>query len=379
MSERPRLFSVPPSVPFLETLVDTLVDGTLVPGFRPQDDPHLLPSATIYLPTRRSARMLPAIFQKKFGAKPVLLPRIRPVGDADEDVLSLGASADLAPLPPAIPLTERHLTMTRLVMAWKGALRREVLNLRLDEPLGVPASTADAAWLAAELLALMDEIETEEADWSELGTLVPEDFARYWQITLDFLKIVQQAWPAHLAERGQMDPKARRSALIRREAKRLAGEASAAPVIVAGVTGSVPATAELLKVVAGLERGAIVLPGLDHHLDGRSWSLLKQDAPSSGSGQLAWAQRPSTLPSHPQFSFKQLLDRLGATRSDVVPLKDRISPEQGLREELVSEALRPADTSDRWTAYLEETDAADRAVALGGVSILSARNEADEA
>ncbi|MEM8702069.1 MAG: double-strand break repair protein AddB [Pseudomonadota bacterium] len=379
MSERPRLFSVPPSVPFLETLVDTLVDGTLVPGFRPQDDPHLLPSATIYLPTRRSARMLPAIFQKKFGAKPVLLPRIRPVGDADEDVLSLGASADLAPLPPAIPLTERHLTMTRLVMAWKGALRREVLNLRLDEPLGVPASTADAAWLAADLLALMDEIETEEADWSELGTLVPEDFARYWQITLDFLKIVQQAWPAHLAERGQMDPKARRSALIRREAKRLAGEASAAPVIVAGVTGSVPATAELLKVVAGLERGAIVLPGLDPHLDDRSWSLLKQDAPSSGSGQLAWAQGPSTLPSHPQFSFKQLLDRLGATRSDVVPLKDRISPEQGLREELVSEALRPADTSDRWTAYLEETDAADRAAALGGVSILSARNEADEA
>nr|WP_319385424.1 double-strand break repair protein AddB [uncultured Roseibium sp.] len=379
MSERPRFFSVPPSVPFLETLVDTLVDGTLVPGFRPLDDPHLLATATIYLPTRRSARLLPAIFQKKFGARPVLLPKIRPVGDADEDLLSLDASADLAPLPPAIQLTERHLTMTRLVMAWKGALRREVLNLRLDEPLGVPASTADAAWLAADLLALMDEIETEEADWSELGSLVPEDFARYWQITLDFLKIVQEAWPAHLAERGQMDPKARRSALIRREAKRLAGEASDAPVIVAGVTGSVPATAELLKVVAGLDRGAIVLPGLDPHLDDRSWSLLRTEGASSRSGGFAGGPRPSTLPSHPQFSFRQLLDRLGATRSDVVPLGDRMSSEQSLRETLVSEALRPADTSDQWTAYLADTGVADRTAALGGVSLLVARNEADEA
>lgn len=377
MAERPRLFSIPPSVPFLETLVEKLVDGALVPGFRPLDNPHRLPSVTLYLPTRRSARLLPQVFQKKFEGKPVLLPAIRPVGDADEDAQSLATDIDLEPLPPAMPLLERHLAMTRLVKAWKGTLRREALSLRLDEPLGVPASTADAAWLAADLLSLMDEIETEEADWSELSALVPEDFARYWQVTLDFLKIVQEAWPAHLSERGQMDPKARRSALIRREAQHLAKSAPQGPVIVAGVTGSVPATAELLRVVSGLEQGVIVLPGLDQHLDNRSWTALGHR--TAGAAGPQFGKPAATLPSHPQYSLKQLLDRLGVTRADVVPLAEVPDSSRKRREKLVSEALRPADTSDGWTGFLEETGERERAEALNDVSILVARNEADEA
>ncbi|WP_298985062.1 double-strand break repair protein AddB [uncultured Roseibium sp.] len=378
MGERPRLFTVPSSVPFLKTLVDTLVDGSLLPGFLPVDDPLLLPKVTLYLPTRRAARLLPELFQQKFGGKPVLLPVIRPVGDADEDVQGLSGDADLEPLPPAMPLLERHLAMTRLVKAWKGMLRREALSLRSDEPLGLPASTADAAWLAADLLTLMDEVETEEADWSGLGGLVPEDHARYWQITLDFLQIVQTAWPAHLAELGRMDPKARRSALIRREAERLRSTVQKGPVIVAGVTGSVPATAELLKVVAGLDQGVIVLPGLDHHLDERSWAALgERQAPALD--RIGAAKPASILPSHPQYSLKQLLIRLKASRADVIPLRSARTPELQLREELVSEALRPADTSDGWTQYLQQRPEQERAKALRDVAILTARNEADEA
>ncbi|NKX63556.1 double-strand break repair protein AddB [Labrenzia sp. 5N] len=379
MARSARLWSVPPSVPFLKTLVDTLVDGSLIPGFRPLDDPLLLPSVTLYLPTRRAARLLPELFQQRFGGRPVLLPAIRPVGDADEDAQSLTANADLEPLPPAMPLLERHLAMTRLVKAWKGMLRREALSLRSDEPLGLPASTADAAWLAADLLTLMDEVETEEADWTELSGLVPEDHARYWQITLDFLQIVREAWPAHLAELKMMDPKARRSALIRREAERLERTPPRGPVIVAGVTGSVPATAELLKVVSRLETGVVVLPGLDRYLDSRSWAVLGEKTGKASTRKGVMQKDAATLPSHPQYSLKQLLDRLGAGREEVVTLGP--DPDRGLllREELVSEALRPADTSDGWTAYLDARPETDRAEALDGVSIMTARNEADEA
>ncbi|MCV0425902.1 MAG: double-strand break repair protein AddB [Roseibium sp.] len=379
MVERARLYSIPAAVPFLKTLVDTLVDGTLVPGFRPIDDPLLLPTATLYLPTRRAARLLPDLFQEKFGGKPVLLPAIRPVGDADEDAHSLTSDPDLEPLPPAIPLLERHLAMTRLVKAWKGMLRREALSLRSDEPLGLPASTADAAWLAGDLLSLMDEVETEEAEWSDLAGLVPEEHARYWQITLDFLKIVQEAWPAHLAELGRMDPKARRSALIRREAARLATATPRGPVIVAGVTGSVPATAELLKVVSELKRGAIVLPGLDRHLDDRSWSVLGQRETATAVKGHSFGKDVPCLPSHPQYSLKQLLGRLGVDRSKIRDLGIQPSPELAMRENLVSEALRPADTSDAWTTYLEATPEECRKDALENVAVLTARNEADEA
>jgi len=379
MVERSRLWSIPPSLPFLETLVDTLIDGTLVPGFRPLDDPLRLADATLYLPTRRAARLLPDLIQKRFGGRPVLLPMIRPVGDAEEDLQGLTAEKDLEPLPPAMPVMQRHLAMTRLVKAWKGMLRREALSLRSDEPLGLPASTADAAWLAGDLLALMDEVETEEADWSELTGLVPEDYARYWQITLDFLQIVREAWPAHLAECGQMDPKARRSALIRREAMRLKDAALRGPVIVAGVTGSVPATAELLKVVAGLPEGAIVLPGLDRFMDERSWQVLGQREGRSARTATAGAPVAQTLPSHPQYSLKQLLDRLNASRCDVATLGPEPAPGMRLREELISEVLRPAETSDGWTGFLDRRSQGQRADALEGIAIMTARNEADEA
>ncbi|MEP0585138.1 MAG: double-strand break repair protein AddB [Roseibium sp.] len=373
------IYTVPPSVPFLKTLARRLVDGTLCPGFRPLDDPLLLSTATLYLPTRRAARLLPEIFQELFGGRPVLLPTIRPVGDVDEDDQLLRSQIDAEPLPPAMPLLERHLAMTRLVMAWKAALRHEVLHLRLDEPLGVPASAADAAWLAGDLLTLMDEIETEEADWSELKGLVPADHARYWQITLDFLKIVQQAWPAHLAEQGKIDPKERRSLLIRREAERLAAQPPKGPVIVAGTTGSVPATAALLKVVASLERGVIVLPGLDLGMDERSWVALggrdaKPVKPAAGPWDAA-----QSVPGHPQYGLKRLLEDLKIVRSDVRELEAASSDALADRERIVSEALRPADTSDGWMSFLEAFEEPRRAAALEDVGLITAANEAEEA
>ena len=46
---------------------------------------------TIFLPTRRAARALAEIFLKISGESALLLPRIRPLGDVDEDALALSA------------------------------------------------------------------------------------------------------------------------------------------------------------------------------------------------------------------------------------------------------------------------------------------------
>ena len=48
---------------------------------------------------------------------------------------------------------------------------------------------------------------------------MPADLARYWEITLEFLKIATSAWPDYLAEKGLLDPGARRDLLIRAEAR----------------------------------------------------------------------------------------------------------------------------------------------------------------
>ncbi|GGF02404.1 double-strand break repair protein AddB [Stappia taiwanensis] len=373
MSERRRkaVYTIPPATPFLPALVDGLISGDLIADHDLSADPLALAGVTLYLPTRRAARVLPGLFQARLGTRASLLPVIRPLGDVDEDEHLLNAAAPVDGLPPALPDMQRRMAMTRLVHLWEGALRREVLELAADAPLHAPASAADAAWLAGDLIALMDEIETEEVGWAGLADLVPEDHARYWQITLDFLKIAMAQWPAYLAEVGAVDPKARRSALIRREAARLRANPPEGPVIVAGATGSVPATADLLAAVADLPQGCIVLPGFDGSLDQRSWQALIGVGEGHGEGQGA--------PSHPQYGMARLVRHLGLGRGEVRELAAAADPARRLRDRLVGEALRPAETTDAWPRTMAGVPVPDRLAAFAGVDLLTARNEAEEA
>ena len=120
---------------------------------------------------------------------------------------------------PIAPL-ERLLALAPLVHAWKSRLPAHVAAL-FEEDVTIPASAADAIWLARDLAALIDEIETEGADWKKLGELASGNLAGWWQVTLDFLEIVTSHWPEALRERGRSNPAAHRNALIRMEAARL--------------------------------------------------------------------------------------------------------------------------------------------------------------
>src|SRR5690606_24173296 len=135
---------------------------------------------------------------------------------------------------------ERRLVLTSLIRRWTEAMQRAREGA---EPLAAvgAATTAQAAILAKELAQLMDMVETEDVSLDGLAGLVPETFSEHWQKTLEFLEIVTQFWPAHLAESGMLSAAARRNAVIRAEAERLVAAPPDAPVIVAGVTGSIPA------------------------------------------------------------------------------------------------------------------------------------------
>ncbi|MDX5592120.1 double-strand break repair protein AddB [Pseudovibrio sp. SPO723] len=362
-----KLFTIAPPTPFLQTLVENLLTGELVPGFDATSSPLALSKVTIYVPTRRAARSLPTLLREAMGQRSILLPKILPLGDVEEDEQVLRQEPDAEPLPPAMSLMERKLAMTQLVWAWKGHLRRELLGLGEGDTSAFPASSADAAWLAGDLLTLMDEVQTEEANWTDLTGLVPDNHAQYWQITLEFLRIVSEQWPAFLKEAGFMDPKARRSALIRRAAQLLRDQPPKGPVIVAGATGSVPATAELLKAVLSLEHGAIVLPALDQRMDNESWKAL------------GGTDEGMAVPGHPQYSLQKLLATLGRTRDDVVALGTVSSPSLSHRSAIVNEALRPADTTDAWQGFFASELATKRPEAFQNVAVLSAGSEAEEA
>ena len=312
--------TIPAGYPFARTLAANLLDEA-------QGRPEFLARSTILLPTRRACRVLRECFLDISGGKPILLPRLTPIGDVDEGELSLlfmGQGEIMRDIPPPIAPIRRLLLLSRLLKAGEG----------------YSGNGERAIVLAQALAALVDQTLTEGKDFSELAGLVPDGFAAHWQITLKFLSVIIENWPSILAEDGLVDPSRRRVLLL----QSLADYWNAHPdlaghVVAAGSTGSIPATASLLDVVSKLPHGRVILPGLDRELDEESWAVLDE--------------------THPQYQMKKLLMRFELPRADVselLPPKERpdFKAVHKGRRVLVREIMRPAGTTARWATLKNE-------------------------
>ncbi len=347
----PHIYTITPDRPFLATLAQGLL--TLAGG-----DPLRLPRMTVLLPTRRAARALREAFLRLTAegtnpGAPLLLPRLRPIGDFGDDEVALGlgmpgeAGDPSLAVPPAIPELRRRLLLTRLVLRWSGLAEE------------TPLLPGQAAALAAALARLLDAASSEEASFDRLAGLVPDDLAAHWQTVLKFLEILPRAWPPLLAAEGALDPAERRNLLLRRQAAHWRKAPPPGPVIAAGLTGGIPALVDLLSCVARLDRGAVILPGLDRNCAGAAWELVAQE------------------PTHPQHLMARLLHDLETAPADVPdwpPAGPAPASGRERRLRLVAEALRPAALTDGWRDLAPEP-----AEALEGLARYDCVSPQDEA
>lgn len=333
----PNVFTIPSSAPFAQTLAKGLIAQVDL-----NKDKLALSRATIYLPTRRAVRDFPEVFARELGGA-ALLPEMRPLGDVDEDEFLFDTASDDLTLAPAIAPIRRRLLLAQLVR-----------RFRQDSD---PLTFAQAASLAGGLAKFFDDAETQGADLSQLENLVPEHFAGHWRKVWKFLDIVRENWPAILEAEGAMDPSERRNSALAALAARLESHPPQGPVIAAGSTGSIPATAKLLRIIANLPKGAVVLPGLDRELDEDSWNELE--------------------PGHPQYGLKLLLGGIGVTRKDVRDWQP-VQAGSPAREALLREVLRPAPTTDAWRAIAEK-GSDEITKGLNGLSIVEAAHPGEEA
>ena len=327
-----RLFTIPAGVPFL----DALARGLLAE--RAEGDAA---RATVLLPNRRACRALGDAMLRASPDAALLLPAILPIGDIgldeefDADDVAGSSALDL---PPAIPPLRRQLLLAETIRAREGASGA-------DDP-------ARIAGLASELARLLDQVETERLGFDRLAELVPETLSGHWRTTLEFLGIVTDAWPAILEEEGAIGPAERRNRLIEARIESWRRVPPEGRVILAGSTGSVPATRDLMAAVAGLPGGAVVLPGLEREPDPAIWDAL--DA------------------SHPQYGLKLVLDELDIEPSEVA-LWPGADPPPAARTRLLAAAMRPAGTD------APALDDAARAAAVEGVCRIDCAGAREEA
>lgn len=354
------LYDIPAHLPFLDCLAAGVMER-----MRGQSA-EALGRATILLPTRRSARALRDAFLRMAEQNALLMPRMRALAGLsteDADELALPALLDL---PPAVESLTRQSVLTGFVM-------------RLPARHGGP-TTPDQAWqLAGELGRLFDEVALEEKDpallretdplrfaeaWLDrLEALVPQEQATHWQITTTFLRGIASQWAGWLTEQGLLDIGLRRALALRAQVEAWERDPPRDPVIAAGigVGGTIPAAAELLRVVARMEHGAVVLHGLDRKALGRIWTAVEGAA------------------THPFSSQARLLKAMEAdnTRIRRWPGCDHVTQQRvpEARAALVEMALRPPEGLEDWTR--PEPDL--WRPGLQGLSLLSAPDAQSEA
>ncbi len=358
MSRGLRVFTVPPDVAFLPALARAILAGGFPEPGAPAPHPHELPDWTVLLPTRRATRALTAAFLAAVDGRALVLPRMRPLGDIDEDAFCFSA---LAPedtsfaVPPAIGETQQLFLLARLIDEWVHANPSAELATSL---IGHPGQVFG---MARSLIELIEGFDTEEVTLDALAKLTGPDFARHRQAMLAFLNIIRTRWPQELRALGLESRARRRSLLMREQARRLAAQPYSRPIIVAGSTGTIPATANLLEVIAGLPLGAVVLPGLDQMMDDASW------------------QETLSEESHPQHGMHRLLRAIVVERAEVRLLPGIVQERPGSpRLWLAGELMRPAATSDRWKEMLAQSgDSLPRA--LERLQIIEAPDETREA
>jgi len=361
-----QIFSIPPHENFLEKLVEGVIDGPLLGDWK-RSGPFWLSDVTIILPTRRARLALSSAFAIAMGGQ-TLLPDIRTLGVEDDEENAFNLAEHDQKQFPAIAEFDRRFLLCTLVEQWLK--NRELKNQKTTKQNEAPnIDGAKIIGLADSLAKLIDDIIIEEIDPNSIRAL-PEleldaqkyqDLARNFEQNLEFLEIALTAWPQILQERSQIDPSADKVARVANQSKNLAKIFDGRPVIAAGSTGSVAATAKLLKAIVSLKRGFLVLPGLDVNLSAVDQTKLL-DLANSPHG-------------HPQYGMCQLLKRLQTTPDTVVEL----ATEKSMRTSLVRDALVLASDTSKWNSLRAKYSAMEVQKATADITLIAAKTEQEQA
>jgi ATP-dependent helicase/nuclease subunit B len=254
--KQPKFYTLPPSQSVLLHLTDLLLEQN-------QKDPFLLSVMQIILPTRRSVRKLKQLLLDNSPSSTLLLPKIHAIND-----LAPPFGSDFQ---PEMPATLRLGLMLKLLKAQKDI---------------VPSLE-----MAQQLCTFIDQIHIEEANLSKLGMIIPDQFAHHWQLTLGFLNMLHQKWPQIVKQHGYAEPYIYRRQVWDSTISQWQNEPPSHPIIAAGITGDIPAVGRLLKCIAALPNGQVILPNVDLSLSADEWQTLK--------------------PSHPQYTHQRFFEREG--------------------------------------------------------------------
>lgn len=340
---------------------DALVSG-LIPRYR--EDRFGLARLTLLLPSQRAVRIVTEAFVRESdsgGRGGLLLPRMAVVGDLDLDETlgplldPIGAGADI---PSAVDPTFRLLRLADLLRFELG-----------DEAPGAAALLRQARGIAQTIDRLLVEGVYPSDLLKDEVVGIAAELSDHWKDATRLFAAVFFRWEEELKAMGKLDAPERRNRLLDHAAQSWRNSPPRHPVVAAGVTSASPAVARLLRVVADMPDGGVILPDLDLAMDDAVWDSL-----GSAGGAHGGVFERGDIITHPQYHLKLLLNRMGIARTEVEPWhRSGIAAAPPERSRAISNLFLPPEASTSW-ARLEAKERR-----MSGVRVMETAHPEEEA
>lgn len=344
------------TIPAHRAFADALATGIIA---RHGKDVLALARGIVLLPNNRAVRAMSDAFVRASGGG-LLMPRLVPIGDEElgerlgSALDPIGAGADI---PPAIPTMDRQMILARLVSQVRAEHRQ-------------PVDAGEAMRLGQALGATIDQLHVAQVNPRALGELdLDNTLSGHWNASLRLLEILLDRWPEELARLGMIDLADRRNRLLGHVARRWREAPPGGFVIAAGIATSAPAICAVLRTVAFMPGGDVVLSALDQHMSAEEWDSIGPFEPDPVTGRRQRAEE-----SHPQYQLKVMLDRIGVARDEVALWRWGGGHDaRAARSRNISNAMLPPMHTAKW----RELKSDERT--LNGVRLLEAATPAQEA
>ena len=347
LKDKPSLYNIPAGLPFADCLAAGILE---LYG----DTPDILAQSTIFLPSKRGIRALQDAFLRRRKGRLLMLPSLRALGDGLDEEPSLLAENNM---------TASHILTQKQVLS--GGVRQLILTRMILEHIRkkeMEMSYPEAFALAVSMIELLDSLQSERIGFNDLKNIDVGSYAKAWQDNVRILHVMTDIWPEFIGQRNFIDPAPYRNAVLETLTQSWTDNPPDRPIIAAGSTGSMPASADFMKLIAHLPQGCVILPGYDEALTDRDKLFLSAD--------------------HPQFGLNNLVNHIDPAGHHIPhwhSSKKFLTPKHDAKKRFFHELMRPSATAEEWFNIKNRISENDIQHAVDGLKIISAPSEREEA
>lgn len=288
---------------------------------------------TVLLPSRRSCNELKRIFLEQSKNEAIILPNIRAIGDIDYDdlILKIPNKDDLNNYIDFTANTSRikyKILLIKELLSWSKTSNKSIFkNITMEQITN----------LALELEKFLNEVIKNNLSLDDLSKIVDDEYSEHWQEILNFLQTFGKRWNLFIKNNNIVSMIDFRTKILSFNAEYFKNNKPTNPILIAGVSGNIISTCNLIKSLIQYDNCYFIFKGLDKNLTDDEWEKINIF--------------------HPQYSFKHLLENyICIKRDEIIDLDYKNDIVNEKLEKIISYSMLPYCETYKWQENININD-----------------------